>query len=414
MDIISIIFWTGNTISFLTFRGGENSLYWHRFVFKALQIFLGPVLVRKLNYSYEKVKPSGYPYIILANHNTDYDPFLVGMAFPHHMYYVASEHIFRWGFVSRLINFLVAPIPRVKGTTEIYTAINILKRLKDGANVCMFAEGNRSFSGETNRIHPSTGKLVKKSGVNLITFRFDGGYFTSPRWSKTIRRGMMKGRMVREYSAEELKKMTWEEINEAVQNDLYVNAYEEQKKNPIEYKGEKLAENLETALYLCPKCGGTETLKSEDDRFYCSCGLDLRYNTYGYFVSNNNEKPPFETVLEWYRYQEKYLMDNMEKIRNYPSDRLIYSDEEQTLWKAAWGKKNSLIGKGKLLLYNDRLVFDCTDKKYVFELKDIMDLGIIGQKVIAFATNDRQAYEIKSERPRSALKYREMIKYLKN
>jgi len=25
MDIISIIFWTGNTISFLTFRGGENS-----------------------------------------------------------------------------------------------------------------------------------------------------------------------------------------------------------------------------------------------------------------------------------------------------------------------------------------------------------------------------------------------------
>lgn len=25
MDIISIIFWTGNTISFLTFRGGENN-----------------------------------------------------------------------------------------------------------------------------------------------------------------------------------------------------------------------------------------------------------------------------------------------------------------------------------------------------------------------------------------------------
>jgi hypothetical protein len=26
MDIISIIFWTGNTISFLTFRGGENNI----------------------------------------------------------------------------------------------------------------------------------------------------------------------------------------------------------------------------------------------------------------------------------------------------------------------------------------------------------------------------------------------------
>jgi 1-acyl-sn-glycerol-3-phosphate acyltransferase len=390
-----------------------KGLAWHRFVFRVLQIVMGPFLKRKLNYSYEKVKPSSRPYVILANHNTDYDPLLIGLAFPDHMYYVASEHIFRWGFVSKLINFLVAPIPRVKGTTEINTVMNIFKRLKAGANVCMFAEGNRSFSGETGEIPVSTGKLIKKSGVALITFRLDGGYFTSPRWSKTIRRGMMKGRKVKEYSVEELKNMTWEEINTAIKNDLYVDAYEEQKKNPIEYKGKKLAEDLETALYLCPKCSGIATLKSEDDRLFCSCGMDLKYDSYGYFSSNNNEMPPFETVLEWCRFQDRNLREDIERIRKLPSDKLIYSDKDQTLWKADWGK-NNLIGKGSLLLYNDRLVFDCVDKKYTFELKNILDLGIIGQRVIAFATNDRQAYEIKSEHPRSALKYREIIKYLKN
>lgn len=390
-----------------------KGLAWHRFVFRVLQIVMGPFLKRKLNYSYEKVKPSSRPYVILANHNTDYDPLLIGLAFPDHMYYVASEHIFRWGFVSKLINFLVAPIPRVKGTTEINTVMNIFKRLKAGANVCMFAEGNRSFSGETGEIPVSTGKLIKKSGVALITFRLDGGYFTSPRWSKTIRRGMMKGRKVKEYSVEELKNMTWEEINTAIKNDLYVDAYEEQKKNPIEYKGKKLAEDLETALYLCPKCSGIATLKSEEDRLFCSCGMDLKYDSYGYFSSNNNEMPPFETVLEWCRFQDRNLREDIERIRNLPSDKLIYSDKDQTLWKADWGK-NNLIGKGSLLLYNDRLVFDCVDKKYTFELKNILDLGIIGQRVIAFATNDRQAYEIKSEHPRSALKYREIIKYLKN
>jgi 1-acyl-sn-glycerol-3-phosphate acyltransferase len=390
-----------------------KGLRWHRFVFRTLQIFLAPVLRRKLNYSYEKANPSGRPYIILANHNTDYDPFLVGMAFPDHMYYVASEHIFRWGFVSKLIDFLVAPIPRVKGTTEINTVMNILKRLKAGANVCMFAEGNRSYSGETGDIPVATGKLIKKSGVPLITFRLDGGYFTTPRWSETIRKGAMKGRMVREYSVEELKKMTWEEVNEAIKRDLYVDAYEEQRKNPIEYKGENLAENLETALYLCPKCGGISTLKSEGDRLFCSCGLDLKYDTYGYLSSNNSEEASFTTVLDWCRYQDKYLKDNIEKIRNLPSDKLIFSDEDQTLWKASWDK-NILIGKGTLLLYNDRLVFDCVEEKYTFELKNIMDLGIIGQKTIAFATNDRQAYEIKSEHPTNALKYREIIKYLKN
>jgi len=390
-----------------------KGLRWHRFIFRALQILLGPFLKRKLNYCYEKAKPSGRPYIILANHNTDYDPFLIGMAFPDHTYFVASEHIFRWGFLSKIINFMVAPIPRVKGTTEIQTAMEILKRLKAGANICMFAEGNRSFSGETGEIFAATGKLIKKSGVNLITFRFDGGYFTTPRWSETIRKGVMNGRMVREYTAEELKNMTWKEINSAIERDLYVNAYEEQEKDPVEYKGERLAEHLETALFLCPKCGGIDTLKSMDDRFYCSCGLDLRYNTYGYFVSNSDEKPPFETVLDWYRYQDDYLRNSLDRFRNLPADEPIYTDTDQALWKADWGK-NHFVAKGTLIMYNDRLVFDSGEEKYIFMLKDITDMQIIQQTVMAFATHDRQAYEIKCDYPRNALKYRELIKYLKD
>jgi 1-acyl-sn-glycerol-3-phosphate acyltransferase len=389
-------------------------LYWHRFVYRILKIVLTPILKRKLNYSYEKVQPSGRPYIVLANHNTDYDPLLVGLAFPHQMYYVASEHIFRWGIVSRLIKFLVFPIPRVKGTTEIHTAMDILKRLKAGANVCMFAEGNRSFSGETGEIHPATGKLIKKSGVSLITFRLDGGYFTSPRWSKTLRKGEMKGRMLKEYSPEELRSMTADEVIMAIKKDLYVNAYDEQKKNPIPYIGNNLAENLETAIYICPECNKYTTLKSEGDRFYCTCGLDLKYSTYGYLSSNNKRRPPFETVLEWSKWQESKLSGRIEDIKQMSPDTLIYSDEGQTLWAANRGK-NELIGEGTLLIYNNRLVFDCGDNKcYTFSFKDLSNLDIIGQMVIAFATNDKQAYEIKSGHPRSALKYRDLIKHLKD
>ncbi len=389
-------------------------LYWHRFVFRILKIIIKPYLVKKLNYSYEKAKPRNHPYIVLANHNTDYDPFLVGLAFPDQMYYVASEHIFRWGFISKLINFLVAPIPRVKAITEIQTVINILKRLKAGANVCMFAEGNRSFSGETGVVHPATGKLVKKSGVSLITFRLDGGYFTSPRWSKTLRKGMMKGRMIKEYTPEELKTMTADEVYSAIKSDLYVNAYEEQEKDPVEYTGDKLAENLETALYWCPKCESIATLKSKGDRLFCECGLDLKYDTYGYLTSNNDDKTPFKTVLEWCRFQDIWLKENIERIKSLPLDKLIYSDEGQTLWEANRGK-NKLIAEGSLLCYNNRIVFVSEDNhKYTFKYDDMSDMNIIGQMDIAFATNDRQAYEIKSSYPRSALKYRELFKYLKS
>ncbi|NLE24632.1 MAG: hypothetical protein GX625_04695, partial [Clostridiaceae bacterium] len=67
-----------------------------------------------------------------------------------------------------------------------------------------------------------------------------------------------------------------------------------------------------------------------------------------------------------------------------------------------------------LLLYNNRMVFDCGDNNtYSYNFDELSDLGIIGQMVIAFATTDRQAYEIKSSYPRSALKYREVLKRIR-
>lgn len=223
----------------------------------------------------------------------------------------------------------------------------------------------------------------------------------------------MSGRMVKEYSPEELKSMTSDEVIQAIRNDLYVNAYEEQEKNPVSYIGKNLAENLETALYLCPVCNKIATLKSEGNRLFCDCGLDLNYNSYGYLSSNNNDIPPFETVLDWYKFQDARLKEDIERIKNLGPDELIYSDEDQTLWKANRGK-NEMIGTGTLLLYNNRLVFDCSNNdKYTFSFDDLSDLEIIGQMVIAFATTDRQAYEIKSSYPRSALKYREVLKNLR-
>jgi 1-acyl-sn-glycerol-3-phosphate acyltransferase len=51
----------------------------------------------------------------LANHNTDLDPALLALSFPYHMYFVASEHVFRKGFVSWLLKYFFAPISRTRG-----------------------------------------------------------------------------------------------------------------------------------------------------------------------------------------------------------------------------------------------------------------------------------------------------------
>ena len=45
-------------------------------------------------------------FLLISNHVTNFDPFLIGTSLRRHMYLVATEHLFRMGFVSKLIRFL--------------------------------------------------------------------------------------------------------------------------------------------------------------------------------------------------------------------------------------------------------------------------------------------------------------------
>ena len=104
--------------------------------------------------------PKTSPMLVLTNHNTNWDFLYFGASFSKHMYYVASEHIFRSGFVSKAIKFLVSPVARKKGASSAETVSEIKSRLSRGYNVCMMADGNRSFymisagSGHRSKITP--------------------------------------------------------------------------------------------------------------------------------------------------------------------------------------------------------------------------------------------------------------------
>ena len=140
----------------------------HIFVWRFLRLLLAPWIKHKFNYDPEIYTGEG-PYLIFANHNTDWDPLLLACALPQQTYFVASEHIFRWGLVGWVIRFLVNPIARMKGATASDTVLTVMRRLKAGANVAIFAEGNRSFNGVTGAILPSTGKLARSCGATVIT-----------------------------------------------------------------------------------------------------------------------------------------------------------------------------------------------------------------------------------------------------
>ncbi len=238
----------------------------------------------KFGYTYKTAKNLPDHYIVLSNHVTDFDPLFVGCSFPRQMYFVASEHIARWKRGYKLVNYLLAPILRKKGTTAASAIIDILRKVRKGANVCMFAEGVRSWDGLTCTIAPTTGGLVKAARCGLVTYRLSGGYFASPMWStKNTRRGYVHGEPVNVYTAEQIAAMSEDEVNRIIREDLYEDAYARQAQKPRKYKGKRLAESMENLLYVCPFCGKVDTMRSKGDRVSCtSCDGFFTYDAFGY------------------------------------------------------------------------------------------------------------------------------------
>ena len=154
----------------------------HRAVWRLFRPLVRLILFFRFNYRCKSFSPKG-PCIVVCNHVTDWDPLLVGAAFRRQMYFLASEHIMRLGFVSRLLDWLVHPIVRQKGGSAAGAVKEMLRVLKAGGNVALFPEGNRTWDGVTRDFPASTGKLVKTGGASLVTFRLRGGYLSSPRWS---------------------------------------------------------------------------------------------------------------------------------------------------------------------------------------------------------------------------------------
>jgi len=373
----------------------------HRAIYSILRYSVAQIVKVSYGFKFKKYKGPDKPTLIFSNHNTNLDPALVGLAFSRHIYFLASEHAFRVGFASKLLSFFFAPIPFNKARTDVKSIKEVLRRIKAGASVCLFAEGDRSFNGQTSPIAISTAKLAKTSGADLITYRLESAYFVAPRWAENKRKGKIYGTVVNKYTADELKTMSAGEVLTAIERDLFEDAYKRQAESPQQFKGKNLAESIETALYLCTGCKNFGTIKSEGNRFYCSCGLVGIYTETGFLEGDTLQ---FSTITDWDHWQTGQLAGMIEAAGH----ETICTDENQQLFKINPAVDKTLIGEGVMRI--NRTTFHCAG--FDFPLNNVTRFTVVGQQELMFALIDGPTYEVRSNTPRSALKYREIYRVL--
>jgi len=371
-----------------------NELKRHRRVFTILLPFVKIFMKWKFHYVYDDLKQIQGPYLLLANHNLELDPAAVGVAAGKQLYFVASEHIMRKGIGTRLLMWAFKPIIHKKGKQGAYTVKEMMKALKAGNSVCIFPEGNRSFNGLTGSMMPAIGKMARRCGAGLITYRLEGGYLTQPRWSVTLRKGKLRGRLMHVYSGEELSTMTDEQVNQMICEDLFEDAYGTQKRERVAFRGKNLALGLETTIFICPDCGQIGTLHSEGNRFYCDCGFHAVYDVYGELTDGAGKK---YTITELDRKQQETLRKRAAGEGREP----IFSDTV-TLYEI--DSKHSILRReeGSLQAYRDRI--ECCG--HTFSYVDMEGMAIYSRNfMVIHMEGGNGHFEIQADKRFCALKY---------
>lgn len=368
----------------------------HQKIWRRLYAIAHRWICRKFNLTHEDLHVDG-PVLLISNHANAWDPLLVAMSLrDKQVYYVASEHIFRWGLVARLLERLVAPIARRKASLGTDTVKACLRHLRAGHSVCIFAEGEQCWDGLSQQIFPATGKLAKSSGATLVTFRLQGAYLSKPRWARTLRRGRVHGAPVEIYTPEQLKAMTAEEVNAAINRDIYEDAWQRQREHPVAFRGKRLAEGLERALYLCPGCGKIGTLQTKNDRVFCGCGFETRFTETGFFAPAE----PFATIADWERWQREKLVS-----LDFPHDALLFSDPDIRLTRVSVDHGEEIIGTGELLQYVGSL--RCAGREFLWE--EVSSMAVVQTHLLLLSYRG-EYFELRSDHGANLRKYCEFWK----
>ncbi len=175
---------------------------------------------------------------------------------------------------------------------------------KLGTSVLMYPEAGYSFDGRATTLPPdSLGKFVKMLGVPLVMLQTFGAYHRDPLYNELQKRKVRVSAELRYVlSAEEIKQMSAEEIDEVIKREFSFDSYRWQQENKIKIDEPFRADGLERLLYKCPACLCEGQMSGKGTQISCgACGKSWELDEYGYMVAadGNTEFPHIPDWYEW-------------------------------------------------------------------------------------------------------------------
>ena len=251
------------------------------------------------------------PYVLLCNHNAFMD-FKVAtkVIYPNRANYVVAID----GFIGRekLLRD-VGCICKRKFTNDI-TLIRQLRRvIQNGDIAVIYPEARYSLCGTTAILPESLGKLCKLLGAAVATLICHGHHVNAPFWN-TENRGVKgtEAELTYQFSPEELKKSSVDEINQKLVEAFQYDDFAWQKQKGIRIPYARRAEGLHKVLYQCPHCLTEYNMSSSGAQLACgACGKTWTMSELGELSADSGETE-FSHIPDWYEWERANVRREVE------------------------------------------------------------------------------------------------------
>lgn len=141
--------------------------------------------VRVFNRHHE---PAEGGVVYICNHQSFFDPMLIGMGLRRPVNYMARDTLFHHLLLGRLIASVNA-FPVRRGTADLGALKEAMRRLRAGGQVAIFAEGTRTRDGRIGPFLPGVAMLVRRAAKWTVPVLIDGAFEAWPRTQLLPSRG---------------------------------------------------------------------------------------------------------------------------------------------------------------------------------------------------------------------------------
>ena len=259
-------------------------------------------------------------HIVLCNHYTMFDFFMAMLPlYTHRLNAVTAQKFFLYRPLHKLLP-IMGCIPKNMFDPDIRSIVGMKTVLKRGDGVLLFPVGRCSSSEAYTGIHKSTGKLIKKFAVPVISCYVEGASVCVPHWRKGIRFGRIRVTYKNLFSEEDIKSLSVDEINAAIDARLSGDEGVSPPNKPFQtLRTRRLAEGLHYILYWCPKCESEYTTDTKGNSIFCTaCGNSATIDRAAKLTPAPDGVIPGEEISSWFRNQVRYemrsLSEDMEPI----------------------------------------------------------------------------------------------------